>query len=538
MNKWVVVILFFGAFLLRTINLSYLPAGFTPDEASFGYDAYSLLHTGKDQWGEQFPLTFKSFGDYKLPLYTYLSVPSVAIFGLNEFAVRIPNALLGALAVIATYLLVWEFFDKRTKNYTPLIAALFLLFSPWHIALSRGAFEANLTSFFLTMGILMFLKARDNQWLLSLSMLFFGLNMYSYHSARIVTPLIVMVLLWLYRNEFPRTKKYTAASVVFIFFFVTALGSTILGSGSRAATSTVFSQNLGSGIRRAAVVNNNLPQIVSRVFYNEPSYKITKIVSQYITYFSPQFLFTEGARETTYGMIPGVGLLSIIEVLGLVIAVFIMRKEKHFIVLVFWILIAAIPAAVSIGPGHAANRAAILMPAIQILSAYGIASLLSKPFFKRVSISVGIFIISGLGIVSFGRYYFEQPVVAGNGMVYGMQELFLFLREYPTKHIILSRSISEPHIYAAVYDPISPDLYQIATKNWKFEDQGLAWVDQLDGYFVGRYTISTIDKSRDFQFDNTFIVGKRDEMPEAARIVKTILTPSKAELWVVAEKNI
>ena len=79
---WLVLLV---AFLLRFISLTKFPAGFNADEASFGYDAYSILHTGRDQWGTFMPIVLKSFGDYKSPVYSYLAIPSVAIFGLSVF---------------------------------------------------------------------------------------------------------------------------------------------------------------------------------------------------------------------------------------------------------------------------------------------------------------------------------------------------------------------------------------------------------------------------------------------------------------------
>jgi 4-amino-4-deoxy-L-arabinose transferase-like glycosyltransferase len=535
MYKWLFAGVFILAFLLRVVNLGGSPAGFTPDEASFGYDAYSIIKTGHDQWGNSFPLTFKSFGDYKLPVYTYLAIPSVSIFGLNEFSVRLPNAFLGTAAVIVTYFLVLELFGKREKRMAR-IASLFLAVSPWHIALSRGAFEANLTTFFLTTGMVFFLAARTRQSLLSVAMLFFGINLFTYHSARLVTPLMVMALLWIYRSDFPRTKKYTLASAIFLICFVTAVVSVLGGSGGRAATSTLVSQNLGSGQTRAYVVTSGMPSVIARLIYNEPSFKLTKAAAQYITYFSPQFLLFEGPHEATYGMVPGIGVLTIFECLGIVGLLFLRKNEKSLQILFFWALVGAIPAAISIGPGHAANRAAILMPGFQILAAYGLFLLSNRlPSLKRFFI-IFVSLVSLWGVGSYFRYYYEQKTVANYGMMYGMQELYAFLHEYPTKRVVLSRSLSEAHMYAAFFDPIEPKLFQQASKNWDIEEKGLAWVDQQEGYFVGRYTVNSIDKIRDFTFDNTFIVGKPEEMPENARIVKTIMSPKASTLWVVAER--
>src|SRR3989344_6380992 len=94
------------AFILRLIGLGSFPVGLNPDEASQGYSAYSILKTGNDEWGNRLPITsIKSFLDYKAPLYTYLTVPSVAIFDLNRFSVRLPSALIGVVSVYLIYFL-------------------------------------------------------------------------------------------------------------------------------------------------------------------------------------------------------------------------------------------------------------------------------------------------------------------------------------------------------------------------------------------------------------------------------------------------
>ena len=91
---------------LRFYKLGVNPPSLTWDEASLGYNAYSILKTGADEYGNKFPISIRSFDDYKPPLYVYLAVPSIGIFGLNEFAVRLPSAIIGILSVIAIYFIV------------------------------------------------------------------------------------------------------------------------------------------------------------------------------------------------------------------------------------------------------------------------------------------------------------------------------------------------------------------------------------------------------------------------------------------------
>jgi 4-amino-4-deoxy-L-arabinose transferase-like glycosyltransferase len=243
MRKWLLIGIIAGAFLLRVIGLTNYPVGFTADEASFGYDAYSILKTGKDQWGQSFPLTFRSFGDFKLPAYTYLALPSVAVFGLNEFAVRLPNAILGTLAIFVTYLLVLEIFKTKkltVNNQTLAIIASFLLaISSWHISLSRGAFEANLTTFFMPLGVWLFLKGIKRPKLMVLAAVVFGLNMFTYHSARLVTPLLVLFLVWLKRDKVEK-KKLHLASFIFLLFLGLSVFQLAGGGGSRASDVIIF----------------------------------------------------------------------------------------------------------------------------------------------------------------------------------------------------------------------------------------------------------------------------------------------------------
>ena len=134
------------AFVLRFYHLNLTPSSLYWDEVSLGYNAYSILKTGRDEHGKFLPFTnFTAFGDYKPPGYIYAAVPAIAVLGFNEFSVRFPSAFFGVLTVAITYLLTKRIF-RREK--IALFAGFFLAISPWHIQFSRGAFEANVGLFF------------------------------------------------------------------------------------------------------------------------------------------------------------------------------------------------------------------------------------------------------------------------------------------------------------------------------------------------------------------------------------------------------
>src|SRR3972149_12287090 len=186
---WLIPILLLSAFL-RFCQLGAVPSGFVNDEAAFGYNGYSLQKTGRDDFGETLPVIFHSFGEGKLPGYIYLTIPSILIFGLNEFAVRFPSALLGTLTVWLVYELV-----KKTKQDSswPLLSALVLATLPWHIHFSRAAFEANVALFFITLGTWLWFGKKQ-----SLGLAAFIAAVFTYNAARLFTPLW---LVWLIAKD-------------------------------------------------------------------------------------------------------------------------------------------------------------------------------------------------------------------------------------------------------------------------------------------------------------------------------------------------
>src|SRR3989337_3427432 len=143
------------ATILRFYQLGENPPSLDWDETAHGYNSYSILKPGRDEYGYRLPLSFRSFDDYKPPIYTYLVVPSIAAFGLNDFAVRFPSAALGVLTVIFTYFMVFELFKNRTIAF---LSSLFLAISPWHLQFSRVAFETNSAIFWSVLGTFAFLK--------------------------------------------------------------------------------------------------------------------------------------------------------------------------------------------------------------------------------------------------------------------------------------------------------------------------------------------------------------------------------------------
>src|SRR3989304_4031003 len=232
-KKYFLGAVFLLACFLRFYHLGSYPA-LNADEAAIGYNAYSLIQTGRDEHGNFWPIHFQSFNDYKPGFYFYLVVPFVKMLGLNEWAVRIPGAALGVGTVIVLYLLVRELFKSEKLA---LASALFLSISPWHIHFSRGGWEVNVATFFITLGLWLFLKALKNPRYYLLSTLSFVLSLYTYHATRVVVPPLVIGLGFVYRKEIRPNIKSFIISGIAALILLSPLGFDIArgGVGSRVA---------------------------------------------------------------------------------------------------------------------------------------------------------------------------------------------------------------------------------------------------------------------------------------------------------------
>src|SRR3989344_1656359 len=215
---FLILIVLFAAFV-RLIFSNQSPPSLNWDEASLGYNAYSILKTGKDEWGRVFPLTFEAFGDYKLPGYIYTLIPFVAIFGLNEFSIKLPSIIAGVISVFLLYLII----KKLTQNNSlALVSALLLAISPWHIFLSRIALEANLAFMFFLAAVYFFFLGLNNYRYFFAFSFFSSLTIFTYNSARVFLPLFLIGLFFVYKKELlKKWKKFLPA--LFLLFITFGL---------------------------------------------------------------------------------------------------------------------------------------------------------------------------------------------------------------------------------------------------------------------------------------------------------------------------
>ncbi len=340
------IVLFFALFF-RTYDLSDNPPGLYIDEASSAYNAYSIIKTGMDEHGVSFPLFFEAFGEYRHGLYVYSMIPSIAVFGLNDFGTRFTSVVFGMLSLIVFYYFVRKLFDTNTA----LLAVLFLSLQPWHMHLSRVAFEGISFVFLFLAGLLCFHKGFERRKWFFVSTAFFGLCLHSYGVAKLFVPLFVLGLLAIYRHELFQKEMRKSMFFCAVLFLLLAAPIYYLS----------FFSDANARFQQGSIF----------VLSEHPFFTF---FTNYASHYSPTFLFFSGDAGLRHHLSLW-GLMYYFEIVLFFFALLFLwkkRSEKQIQMLFLWFILFAFPASFMYGDTPHALRTFIGAPLFALLSTLGL----------------------------------------------------------------------------------------------------------------------------------------------------------------------
>lgn len=487
-----VIIVCIAAFL-RLYLLGSVPAGLTNDEANTGYDAYALLKTGKDQWGQQLPLTFVGFGNYPPPLYRYVTIPFIALFGLNAFALRLPSALFGIGSVILLFFLV----RKLWNNQIGLIASFLLAVSPWAIGLNRIALEPNLSLLLILIGLLFFFYSRKNLPKLLMSTFFIMMTIPTYAAYALFAPLIMISLfIFAFVEKWATKKHIVMAAILVLLFLIFFKGNS---AGARFSQIGIFGNITSIGLvntlndERGACLRY-VPSLFCKLENNKIILFSSTLLHNYLAHLSPEFLFLSGT-STQQSILPQRGLDYMLAIFLLFFGMFTMLQGKvqHKIMLAFFFF-SIIPDALTSSGNF--SRAFIMLPFLQICEAVGAYALFQKvikirsPFVTQ-TILLGCLTISFLGICVFSLTYFTYfRDNYSRFSQFGYEDLMHYVsinhHEYQKVYITTHLNDAKQYIYYLFYNTYNPKSYQKKTNiSYHVTSDGWISVDRIENiYFV------------------------------------------------------
>lgn len=459
--------IFLLAVFLRFFQLGSNPPSLTWDEVALGYNAYSLGIDLRDEFGRFLPLDYlESFGDFKPPLYAYLDILPIKIFGLNEFAVRFPSALFGVLTVLITYFLVKRIFGSQEK--LALVSSFLLAISPWHINLSRAAFEANVASFLIVCGVWLFLSFIQEKKFsyLALSIIAFCLSVYTFNTTRVVAPLLVMILgIGFIKVLFSQKKQMLFAALLGILVLLPTLKFLFSPQASLRFKEVNIFSDIGIVQRSNQEIANDNYTWWSKIIHNRRiSYGI-EYVRHYLDHLTPRFLFVSGDGNPKFST-QDIGQLYIWELPFLITGILLLfrKKEGYWWVIPLWFLFGILPAATARETPHAL-RIETTFPTFQIITAYGLVVLFNKISnikYRNIIFSLFFLFFIFNFLYYFHGYYAHYPRQFSGEWQYGYKEAIAYLRSVENLYdkIYFTEALGRPYAYILFYTGYSPELFR------------------------------------------------------------------------------
>ncbi len=482
---FLLIIITLMALALRIYQIGQVPHGMTWDEAAIGYNGWSIMTTHRDEWLHLMPISFKSFGDYKAPLAIYLNGLFTGLFGLKLWIVRLPFVIAGAFAVFGIGLMIrqllliligrkwWQEQKSPSIESFALLASFSLTISPWHFHFSRLGFESGLALTEIIWALYFFFVAnadlslkqcqRKNQKKIMLyffSWLLFALSLYTYHSTKLFTPLLIIALVFVGW----RWLKIAACwlfwgGVSFLIFLLPLIYDAIYGHGLERAGVTLFSKVPGLGNQLRLLLTNLMIQL------------------------SPQFLLLGKTDTLRHGGLPFSVLLPgtlLIILIGLVLWLYarshwsLMKKlDKLYLFSFYLVFIGLLPAAIGLIVPHA-NRALLALIGFILLLIIGWLSIsfwfkLKKWPTRWLKFIVISWLFLQLGFFSIDVYQYFTVFAKNSAPAFNdgyrqmMTEAIKYekgLAGYPeVKKIVITSEYGQPYIYALFMRRTSPIAY-------------------------------------------------------------------------------
>lgn len=510
--------------LLRVFMIHSAPVGALIDEAHFGYIAYSLLQTGKDEHGISWPIIFKGFGDQKLPAYGYSLLPVVATLGLSNVTIRIPSIMAGTVLILMMYLSVRRILRSHVLG---LFAAFLTALSPWSFFLSRFGFESNLALGFFSIGLwAMFQSAYDKRlrWLL-IAVTTFGLTWYSYVAYRPVTVILLVVFFgyqWLQKQL--SVKQLGMLMIVFaITVFPLFLPSAVGSNTARFKQVGIFSDGgmVQAINEKRTFCDVLLPRKVCYIFWNKPVVIASQLLQRYLAVYSPQYMATLGEDGVIFLTVEGFGQIYPILYPFFLVGFFgLLTRRKEFEIpeslrylLLTGLLFSPLPTILVGDPQKV--RMSIMLPFVFIAIVIGVVivlRLLSKSFYQKAVFAIvtgGMLIASVFFFVTYFAFH-----VSKNDYYYQsyVPELMQYLHTTNGETTVYIKPFfSDPLMFYAYYTHMNPAEYQKLAELGPLEESGFQHTIGLGRFKVKDESLFNIACEAARQNQKTYFVSNVSE---------------------------
>lgn len=503
-------------FFLRVFDLTHIPNSLSADEAAFGYNAWSILSTGRDEFGYRYPLYFRSFDDYKNPVFGYLLIPFIAVFALNDWVIRFPAVLIGTFTIPTFFFAAYALTRNRK---IALITALFAAISPWLIQYSRVALEMQLALLLSVIAVWLFLEATRKKYLYFISAILLGVSFYTYHSSKVWVVCFMTILIFATR----RFNRFVLGAI-FIFLLITLPYFVLLKTseiGLRPYAISVFSnQSEIDHDAKLLAVDAEEKKIGGRLIHNRRLTFFNQAVNGYLKVLNPAILFS----QNEYNQIPLTRLFYLWQLPLIILGLFFLRFDKRVLfLLISWVLIASIPSGLTVYPPFDRRMLLSAFPLI-LLSAVGIFFVLKYVKERFFWAQWVLYLMIFCSVFIYLHHYFIHGRTAvvtlwGNGTKELVEKVKAEKLKY--KNVIVSIKLNQPLTFFLYYEKYPPEKYlsEGGTITGGFLDER----NRFDKYLFKNITPET------YSFENLYVWEAHESQP-CLKQLQTINTTDGAPL--------
>lgn len=548
---------------LRLYNLDKAPSALFGDEIDVGYQAYSILQTGRDIQGNFLPIYIRSIAEYRAPAFIYSAVPFVGIFGLNEWGVRLPAVFWGVLSILGLFLLAGKLFNSRVA----VLSAGILAISPWHLQYSRASFEVTMLIALIVFGVYFFLLGMGRRVFWPVSALLFGLTFYVYSTATVFVPLLVLLLVFLHKDKLIKDKKTALISIfVLVLTLLPITWSVYKGEArERFGLVSIFQDSVlldkiniarrGQTYFTPEGESRTISPKEEAIFHNKPTIFAQVFTLNYLRAFSPGFLFTDGDpnfRQSIHEM----GVLYPFELIFIFFGVWflIAKGDPRGRNLIFgWLLLAPIPAALTFDGGFHATRLFLMTPPLALISGLGAWQLIS--LWQKKQLKLPLLILLAVAVVNIvfylHRYHVHYPIESWRWWHIGYKESMTYIKDNQDRYqIVVINNSYEPSLERYLfYTKYDPALFQ---KQYSGDKIKANVISGIDGFtFDNKVFFGTLSEEtqKTGAFEKAmkpgmlYLAAARDEAGpslntfdhQAFRIIKTIVSPAGDPIFYLME---
>ncbi len=479
LNKWWVllaIMVIMGGFF-RLIALDRIPNVINRDEAAIGYNAYSILHVGQDEYGVRLPFSFRSFGDYKLPGMIYTVAGLEKLIDMNLWSVRLPTALFGFFTLLSLF---WLSQEMGWSKKTGLIMVFLLTFSFWHLSQSRLAYEPIAGLFWSVTAWAAWLRGvyKKPIFLLLAAVCYLGGGLF-YNVPWLLIPMLFGASLVVDWNSIKKIMngKFLVLTIILVIGVFGFIGyqarAAIAGKLNVTFVSDPATLAYGERVVHAGLLSG-YPSRLVRLIQGNLVNRLYSIARGYVAAFDPGAIYFDGDNNNWHTLAPiGLGNINPVELLALILGFYYLSRnisqKKAKLVLIYFLVAPVVSATTITDP--VLNRLVDFHLALTMIAALGVAQVMMWVRQSRQSrqILLGCILVFvlwlAMTLIFLFRYFYTFNYLLSAWWYPGLDQVASLIKSQDqSQNIFVLPDLELGYIYLAFYQKIDPAIFRITSR--------------------------------------------------------------------------